>query len=282
VWSASSGARRGKPGRRGVAPQFENQAHSHASRTSRSLHGGNARAAHWHAGGLHVNAWTRCAQPFDWRRLCPSRRHADDHDHRPEGDHDRETGALPDCRRDRLDAPADEDGTSDRQPRLNPDDCAGRLPGRDGGATWAGTSGTPGRRRRGGSAEHSLGAAASDRIARCAFGGPRSRGRDDSAGASSAHHARRRFEPAQVSRAAVELRTAHAYSLLQHPDGEGLGDRRLQSLYGNRRAVVRRLCASRSRPCGSYHCDRSRHRGEAAVPHGPDGPEGDPCGVHAC
>ena len=38
---------------------------------------------------LHLHARAGRAELLDRRGLCPSRRHADDHDHRPEGDHDR-------------------------------------------------------------------------------------------------------------------------------------------------------------------------------------------------
>ena len=64
------------------------------------------------------------------RGLCASRRHADDHDHRPEGDHERAAGAVPDRRHRRDDEAADQDDAADRQRREHPDDGARRLPRR--------------------------------------------------------------------------------------------------------------------------------------------------------
>ena len=80
--------------------------------------------------------------------LCASRRHADDHDHRPEGDHDGPPGALPDRRRDRLDEAAHQDDAADRQRGLDPDHRARGVPGRPGGAAGAGASGAAGGHRR--------------------------------------------------------------------------------------------------------------------------------------
>ena len=71
---------------------------------------------------------------IDWRRVRSSRRHADDHDHGAEGDHDGEAGALSDCRRDRLHAATDEDDTSDRKLRFDPRNRARRFSGGNGRA----------------------------------------------------------------------------------------------------------------------------------------------------
>ena len=110
-------ARRRKSRRRGVAAHLADRIDPHASRAGRRLHGGDAWTADRAARRLHLDARARRAQFFDRRRLCPSRRHADDHDHRPEGDHDRQAGALPDRRRRRLDEAADQDDAADRQRR---------------------------------------------------------------------------------------------------------------------------------------------------------------------
>ena len=52
------------------------------------VHGGDLRPAHRQAGRVHLDARARRAEFLDRRGLRAARRHADDHDHRPEGDHD--------------------------------------------------------------------------------------------------------------------------------------------------------------------------------------------------
>ena len=110
-------ARRGKSRRRGIAADIAHPVDRHAARAGGRLHGGDAWAADRAAGRLHLDAGARRAQLLDRRGLCPSRRHADDHDHRAEADHERQAGAVPDRRRHRLDAAADQDDAADRQRR---------------------------------------------------------------------------------------------------------------------------------------------------------------------
>ena len=81
------------------------------------------------AGGLHLDARAGSPELLHRRRLCPSRRHADDHDHRPEGDQDRPAGAVPDRRRHCLHEAAHQDDAADRQCGQHPDHRAGCVPG---------------------------------------------------------------------------------------------------------------------------------------------------------
>ena len=174
------------------------------------------------------------------RRLCPSRRHADADDHRPEGDQERTPGALPDRRHRRRDAAADQDDAADRLGRRDPDHGARRLPRRGRGASRASASRTAGgHRRRGG--RRAAGAAASARPAGRLARGARSRRRHDPGSQAPADHDRRRRQPAAAGRRAVRFRAADAHPLLQHPDGQGRRDRRLQSLSRHRGAVRARL-----------------------------------------
>ena len=47
-----------------------------------------------------------------------------DHDHGAKGNHDGETSAVPDCRCDRLHAASNKNGSTDRQSRIHPGNCA--------------------------------------------------------------------------------------------------------------------------------------------------------------
>ena len=85
----------------------------------------------------------------------------------------------------------------------------------------------------------------------------------------AARHAGRRGEPPASRRAAVGVRATMQDSILQHPDGEGRGQCRLQSLYGHGRAVGAGLGSRGHRPGRSDYFDRPRHRREAAFPDGP-------------
>ena len=87
----------------------------------------------------------------------------------------------------------------------------------------------------------------SDRTSGRPSGGARSRGGDDPGGQAAADHDRRRRQPSPARRAAVELRAAHPASVLQHPDGQGRGHRRLQPLHGHGRPVgAATMCTARS------------------------------------
>ena len=160
----------------------------------------------------------------------------------------------------------------------HPDHRARCLPGRGRRAPGPGASRTArGHRRR--RSRRGPGAAAPDRSAGRARLGAGSDCRDDPGGEASADHDRRRRQPAAPCRSAVRFRAAHRHSLLQHADGQGCRDRRLQSLSRHGGAVGARLCPRRDRPGGPDHRHRPRHGGEAAVPDGPGRrrPEGDPC-----
>ena len=100
------------------------------------------------AGRLPRDARPRRAQPDDRRRLRAARRHADGHDHRPEGDPEPQAGALS-GRRHRLDHDAaDQDGASDRQSGDHSVDGARGVPGGAAGAARTGSSRTAGGHRR--------------------------------------------------------------------------------------------------------------------------------------
>ena len=128
---------------------------------------------------LPVDAGPRRAQPDDGRRLCAARRHADGHDHRPEGCPEPQAGALS-GRGHRLDDDAaDQDGPPDRQPGDDPRHRAGGVPGGAAGAAGPGPSRTAGGHRGRAGARDCAGAAAPDRAAGRPSCGARSRGRDD-------------------------------------------------------------------------------------------------------
>ena len=173
-------ARRRKPRRRGVAADIAHRIDRDAARAGGRLHGGDAWAADRAARRLHLDAGARRAQLLDRRGLCPSRRHADDHDHRAEADHERQAGAVPDRRRDRIDAAADQDDAADRQRPQHPDRRSRCLQGRDGRASRPGASGAS-RRCRGETRFriHSADSGASARTSARPSRRDRSRGRDD-------------------------------------------------------------------------------------------------------
>ena len=116
------------------------------------------------------------AEPGHRRGLRASRRHADDPDHRPEGDHEQPAGALPDRRHGRHDEAADQ-ARPDRSsaPPASRPSCATRSgwrrrsgPGR---CTWSCPRTSPARKCR----TVPLVPRAPDRAARCATA-PRSTG----------------------------------------------------------------------------------------------------------
>ena len=112
-------------------------------------------------------------------------------------------------------------------------------------------------------------------------GRARPRRGDDPRGEAPARDARRRRQPAAARRRAQRLHPPAAAAVLHHPDGQGLGRRRLQPLHGHRRALGARLCARGDRPRRPDPRDRPRHHREAAVHHGAGRAEGDPCRLHA-
>ena len=232
-------------------------------------------------GRLHRDAGAGRAEPGDRCGLCASRRHADDPDHRPEGDHEQPAGALPDRRHGRDDAAADQVDAPDRQHGHHPDLRARRVPRGDGGAAGAGAPGAArGHRRRGG-AGPADGAAAPDRAAGGTAGGARPRRRDDPGGQAAAGDAGRRRQPAAPDRRADRVHPPHPDPVLQHADGQGHGRRRPQALPGHRGALGARLRARGDRPRRPDRRDRPRHDREAAVPDGAGRAAGDPHQLHA-
>ena len=198
---------------------------------------------------LHLDAWARRAQLLDRGGLCPSRRHADDHDHRAEGDHERQAGAVPDRRRHRLDEAADQDDAADRQRPQHPDRRSRCLPGCDGRASGPGASGASRGRRGDEDRVRSADSGASARTSGRPSRRHRSRGRDDPGGQASADHDRRGRQSSAAGRAAVRLRAAQPHSVLQHADGQGRRQRRLEPLCRNGGAFRARLCARCDRRC---------------------------------
>ena len=155
------------------------RARPHPPRASRRLHGRHPRPPHRQTRRVHLNARSRRAQLLHRRRLRPSRRHADDHDHRPEGDHDRPPGPLPDRRRDRLDEAAHQDDAPDRQRGLDPGHRARGVPRRHGGAARPGASRAAGGRGGRGGRARAADPAAPGRHPGRPPGGARPGGRDD-------------------------------------------------------------------------------------------------------
>ena len=167
------------------------------------------------------------AQPHHRRGLCPSRRHADGHDHRPEGDHEQPAGALPDRRRRRRDEAADQDDAPDRQPApASRPSCATpsafameerpgpvhlELPEDVAGEETPDVPLVP---------PHPIELPVAHR------GGARPCRGDDPGGRAPAGHAGRRRQPAAPATAGLASfvrRTRH--SLLHHADGQGHGGR---------------------------------------------------------
>ena len=97
--------------------------------------------------GLPVDVRAGRAEFHHGCGLRPSRRDADAHDHRTEGDHERAAGALSDRGYRRGDAPADQDDAADRVGRHDPDHRARCVPRRGGRAARAGASRTAGGHR---------------------------------------------------------------------------------------------------------------------------------------
>ena len=263
------------------APKLEDRADCDASRADRGVSCGNLRAADRQARRLHQHARPGRPEPRHRRCLRTPRRDADGDDHRPEGHHVEPPGPVPDRRHDRDHAAPDQVDPADRQHRDNPDVGARGVQGGYGGTTGAGPPrAARGHRRRGG-AGRAAGAAARDRPAGGASGRARPRGGDDPRGEAPAGDARRRREPAAACGRPERLLPAAAAAVLHHPDGQGLGCRRLEPLHGNRRALGARLCARCDRPGRPDPRHRPRHHREAAVHHGAGRAEGDPRRLHA-
>ena len=219
------------------------------------------------------------AQPRHGRGLRASRRDADDPDHRPEGDHDRAAGALPDRRHRRHDEAADQGVAPDRQRRQHSDGRARRVP------RWPPKSGP-------GPVHLELPediageelpttsplvpvhpieipvahAGALDRAAELLM-----------QRRASAGDVRCGQQPPAPGRPADRLHPPHRHSVLQHPDGQGHGRRhrhqrrRHRAVDGHRRADRARLRARGDRPGRPDPVDRPRHDREAAVHHGSEG-----------
>ena len=131
-----------KSRRAGIAPQLEDRAGADAARAGGGLHGGDAGQAYRPSRGLPVDVGAGRAEFHHGCGLRPSRRDADAHDHRTEGDHERAAGALPDRGYRGGDAPAHQDDAADRVGRLDPRDRARCVPRRGGRAAGAGASRT--------------------------------------------------------------------------------------------------------------------------------------------
>ena len=178
---------------------------------------------------------------------------------------DRQAGALPDRRRDRIDEAADQDDAADRQPAQHPDRRARRFQGRDGGASRPGASGASGGRCGRAGAVPSVDSGASARTSAGASRRDRARGADDTGGQASADHDRRGRKSSPAGRPALGFRAADAHPVLQHADGQGRRRRRLEPLCRDGSAVGARLRARCHRALGPDHRrsattrSRSRH-----------------------
>ena len=218
---------------------------------------------------------------LDRRGLRAARRHADDHDHRPEGHPVVAAGAVPDRRRRRGDEAADQAVAPDRLAGDDSDAGARRLPRRGGGAAGSGPSGTSGRHRPRNVRAGADGPAASRRAALGERGRPRSRGRDDPEGRASVAHAGRGGIAAALDLGPRPVRAADANSLFHDADGQGHRAGRHRSLHGHRRALRARLRSRGDRARRPHHHDRPRYGREAAFHHGRERAERHPCRLPA-
>lgn len=106
--STSSNSRRGESRPAGVPAQVADPAGAHPPRTIGRLHGRHLRAPHRQDRGQPVDPRPGRHQPGHRRRLRLPGRHADADDHRAEADQEVQAGPLPDPRRGRHDAAADQ------------------------------------------------------------------------------------------------------------------------------------------------------------------------------
>ena len=262
------GAGGGEPRRGRGAAALEDRARADPARAVGGVHGRDLRPADGQARGVHQHAGAGCLEPRHRGGLRASGCDADDPAHRAEGDHVEPAGAVPGRRHGGDDAAAHQDGAPDREPGHHPQRGARGLPGRHGGAAGAGASGAArGHRRRRG-ARGGADPAAPDRAAGGAPGGPRPGGRDDPGGQAPLGDAGGGHEPAAAGRGPHRLHPPHPAALLQHPDGQGHGGRRAQSLHGHGRPLRARLCPRGDRQGRPHPLDRSRHDREAALHHG--------------
>jgi hypothetical protein len=93
-----------------------------------------------------LDARAGCFELFHRRGLCQSRCDAYGHDYRSKGDHDCQASAVSDSRRNRFNATADQDGTADYQPGVDPGDRPRRFSRRYGRAAGSCASRTARRR----------------------------------------------------------------------------------------------------------------------------------------
>src|SRR5215468_11221856 len=171
------------------------------------------------AGCMLDHPGPRRAQPDDRRGPRSPWRHADDHDHGPEGGPQPEAGALSGggCRLD--DDAVDQDGPPDRQPYDDPSLGAGGIPGCAAGTAWSGASrAARGHRSRTGGGTTAY-PAAPDRGARRPDCGARSCGRAHPESRAATHHAWCGGEPPVPRRRLVGFHQARGDSVLQHADG---------------------------------------------------------------
>jgi hypothetical protein len=141
-----SGRREPRPAR--VAAHLQHQAHTHPARTRRRLHGRHLWPPHRQGRGLPRHARPGRHQLRHRGGLRPTRRDADDDDHRAEAGEGQQAGAFPDRRHRRHDEAADQVHQADRGFRQHSGAGARSLPPRRGRASRRHAPGAPGRHRR--------------------------------------------------------------------------------------------------------------------------------------
>lgn len=268
-------SRRGESRPAGVPAQVADPAGAHPPRTIGRLHGRHLRAPHRQDRGQPVDPRPGRHQPGHRRRLRLPGRHADADDHRAEADQEVQAGPLPDPRRGRHDAAADQvhppTGLRRQHSLAGP---RGVPPGRGREARRGAPGAAGGHRRR--ADRQPAHPAEPEPPAAGGIQGDLRRGGEAARRAQPDPGDRRRGQPQDDRQGPQATDRQDRHSLRHHPDGQGRGRRASPALPRQRRAVRRRLRASRGGGGRPDRQRRPRRDREAAVLHGSRRYRGDP------